>query len=397
VLGVLRLPKHHKQLKCNGIDIIHVMKYLFFILFIFIYSITIAQTGVTYLFAGTYTNQIPGKGIYVYKMNPKTGGLTAVSTGENITNPSYLTISPNGQYLYACTDTKMIVPGSISSFEIDSVTGNISFINKQSSTGANPVYLSVDKNNKFIVNGNYTEGNVSVFSINSNGSIKPSLQAIQFTGGSINKERQEKAHIHSVIFSPDCDYVYLPDLGSDKIRAFKFNPDNDAPLKAMDNLTVRTVPGSGPRHMVFHPNKKFAYCIEEMSGTVSVYKYNSGKLISLQRLVSTSKHADEYSSADIHISPDGLFLYASNRIENTIAIFSVHPDGMLKLIGHQSTSGKVPRNFTLDPSGNFLLVANQETNTIVVFKRNIKTGLLRKTGNQVSVPSPSCLQMRKYR
>lgn len=373
------------------------MKYSFFILLTFICFITSAQPGATYLFAGTYTNQIPGKGIYVYKMNPKTGKLTAVGTGENITNPSYLTISPNGQYLYACTDTKMIVPGSISSFEIDSVTGAVNFINKQSSAGANPVYLAVDKSNRFIITGNYTEGNVAVCAINSNGSIKPSLQAIQFTGGSINKERQEKAHIHSVIFSPDYDYVYLPDLGSDKIRAFKFNPDNTAPLKAMDNLTVHTVPGSGPRHMVFHPNKKFAYCIEEMSGTVSAYKYNSGKLISLQRLVSTSKQAAEYSSADIHISPDGLFLYASNRIENTISIFSIHTNGMLKLIGHQPTAGKVPRNFTLDPSGNFLLVANQESNTIVVFKRALKTGLLRKTGISVSIPSPSCLQMRKYK
>jgi 6-phosphogluconolactonase len=372
------------------------MKHLIFILFILAGFTGNAQNAATYLFVGTYTDQIPGKGIYVCKMNSKTGALSQVNTGEDITNPSFLTISPNGQYLYACTDTKMVVPGSISSFGIDSLTGRINFINKQSSGGANPVYLTVDKTNKFIIAGNYTEGNVAVFTTNMNGSLNPALQTIQFTGSGINKERQEKAHIHSTNFSPGYDYMYLPDLGSDKIRAFKFDPANSKPITAIDSLTVKTVPGSGPRHMAFHPNKKFAYCIEEMAGTVSVYSYSNGKLKPVQRVMANAKKAAGYSSADIHISPDGFFLYASNRVENTIAIFSVNKEGKLKLIGHQSTSGEAPRNFALDPSGNFLLVANQASNNIVVFKRNVKTGLLRKTGIQITVPSPSCLQLRKY-
>ncbi|MEP6746284.1 MAG: lactonase family protein [Bacteroidota bacterium] len=372
------------------------MKHFIFIIFILVGFTGNAQNAATYLFVGTYTDQIPAKGIYVYKMNPASGTLTEVGTGEDVTNPSFLTIAPNGQYLYACTDTRMVVPGSISSFEIDSSTGHINFINKQSSDGANPVYLTVDKSNKFVIAGNYTEGNVAVFNINSNGSIKPAVQTIQFTGNSINKERQEKAHIHSTVFSPNYEYVYLPDLGSDKIHVCKFNAGNSKLLTAMDNLTVKTVPGSGPRHMVFHPNKKFAYCIEEMGGTVSVYSYSNGKLAPVQRIMSNAKNATEYSSADIHISPDGLFLYTSNRIENTISVFSINKDGKLKIVGHQSTMGDVPRNFTIDPAGNFLLVANQASNNIVVFKRNSKTGLLRKTGIQIRVPSPSCLQMRKY-
>ncbi|MES1223771.1 MAG: lactonase family protein, partial [Bacteroidota bacterium] len=293
-------------------------------------------------------------------------------------------------------ETKTPVPGSISSFTIDSVNGKIAFINKQSSAGANPVYVVVDKSNKFVLTGNYTEGNAAVLSANNDGSLNPALQAIKFIDSSVNKARQEKSHIHSVFFSPAYDYVYLPDLGSDKIRVFKFGPNSGTPLQEMDNLTVRTVPGSGPRHMAFHPNKKFVYCIEEMSGMVVVYSYNNGKLNPVQRINSNSKTAAEYSSADIHISPDGLFLYASNRIENTISIFSIKTDGRLKLIGHQATLGDVPRNFTLDPTGNFLLVANQGTNNIVVFRRDKKTGMLKDTGIQVSVPSPSCLQMRKY-
>jgi 6-phosphogluconolactonase len=373
------------------------MKHFVCILLILIgFSKSNSQPGITYLFIGTYTGSKPDKGIYVYSMNSQSGELTKVSNAENITNPSFLTISPNGKYLYACTDTKTLVAGSISSFAIDSVTGKINFINKQSSAGANPVYVTVDKSNKFVVTGNYTEGNVAVFNTNSDGSLNPCLESIRFTDSSINKERQEKAHIHSTIFSPGYSYMYLPDLGSDKIRAFRFVPDSARPLIAADSLTVRTVPGSGPRHMVFHPGKKFAYCIEEMSGMVSAYVYNNGRLTPLQRITSNSKKANEYSSADIHISPDGLFLYASNRVENTLSIFSIGSDGKLKLIGYQSVFGDVPRNFTIDPTGHFLLVANQLTNNIVVFRRNLKTGLLKKTGTQITVPAPSCLQMRKY-
>ena len=367
-----------------------------FLLFLFFFNAGFSQNKTTYLLVGTYTDSKPGKGIYVYAMNAATGELTLKSTGENITNPSFLNISPNGKFLYACTETKTLVPGNVSAFAIDSVNGSISFINKQSSTGANPVYVMVDKSNQFLAVANYTAGSAVVLSINKNGSVNAAVQSIQFYDSSINKTRQEKSHIHSTIFSPDYDYLYLPDLGSDKIRAFKFDRANASPLIAADNLTVKAIPGSGPRHMVFHPNKKFGYCIEEMSGMVVVYSYNKGKLVPSQRINSNQKKVDEYSSADIHISPDGLFLYASNRVENTVSIFSIGSNGLLKLIGHEPTQGDVPRNFTIDPTGNFLLVANQGTNNIIVFRRNKKTGMLTNTGFQVSVPAPSCLQIRSY-
>lgn len=192
---------------------------------------------------------------------------------------------------------------------------------------------------------------------------------------------------------------FFPDLGADKIRVFRFNPQDEQPLKPMEQNDFTAVPGSGPRHFTFHPNRRFAYCIEELSGTVSVFHYAEGKLDSIQRIFSYSKWQEEYNSADIHVSPDGLFLYASNRWdhENTISIFSINQDnGTLTLIGHQFTYGDHPRNFTLDPTGHFLIVANQVTNNIVVFKRDLKTGLLSKTGKEIKVPGPSCLQMRKY-
>ncbi len=376
------------------------IKFLLFLFLAFSISPSHGQShSKTYLFVGTYTEETPDLGIYVYEFNTKYGQLKLTSNAENITNPSFITISPNGQFLYACTDTKLPNAGSITAFKIDSVNGKISFLNKQPSGGENPVYLTVYKNNKFIINGNYTEGNVSVFTANEDGSLNPCSQTIQFAGSSINKIRQDKAHIHSAVFSPKNDYLFLPDLGSDKIRVFEFDSTYSKPLIPADHFIVNCVLGSGPRHFTFHPNNKSAYCIEELSGMISVYSYDNGKLDSIQRIFSYSKTQDSYGSSDIHISPDGLFLYASNRWveENTISIFSIDQNnGLLNLIGHQQTYGDHPRNFTIDPTGNFLLVANQVTNNIVVFKRDLKTGLLTKTENEIKVPRPSCLQMRNY-
>lgn len=357
---------------------------------------TEAQNKITYVFVGTYTNEKPDKGIYVYSLDPQSGELEELGSAENLVNPSFLTISPNGRFLYACTDTRQAIPGSITSFAIDSIRGRLTFLNKQSAEGANPVYVTTDNGNNFIINGNYTEGNVSVATISAQGFVNPSVQTIQFRDSSINKSRQEKSHIHSTVFSHHCDYLFLPDLGADKIRVLTFNPDSSKPLSESAGLTVHTVPGSGPRHMVFHPNQQFAYCIEEMGGMVSAYAYNKGKLTRIQRIPSYSKTTEEHSSADIHISPDGLFLYASNRVENTISIFSIDPAGTLRPVGHQSTFGETPRNFAIDPSGNFLLVANQTSNNLIVFKRDLASGLLKRTGKEIKVPYPSCVKLRVY-
>jgi len=375
------------------------MKTLLIILLTTIGYCVSGQLSKTYLFLGTYTDGKPDKGIYIYEFNSKTGNLKEVFSGQNITNPSFLTLSPTGDYLYVCTDTKLPEEGSVSAFKFDSINGSLTFLNKQKSGGENPVYLTTSRNNEFVINGNYTEGTVSVFKTNPDGSLNTSSQIVPFQGSGPNARRQDKAHIHATVFSPDFEYIFFPDLGADQIRVFKFNVHEAQPLKCLENYGYTNVSGSGPRHFTFHPNNHFAYCIEELSGTITSFNYENGKLDSIQRIFSYSKLQEEYNSADIHISPDGLFLYASNRWdnENTISIFSINKDnGKLTLIGHQSTYGDHPRNFTLDPTGNFLIVANQITNNIVVFKRDIKTGLLTKTGKEIIVPRPSCLKMRKY-
>lgn len=374
------------------------MKSEFLLLLCFLSFSLLGQNTKTILFVGTYTDGKPEAGIYTYQFNPVSGDLTFLSKGENIINPSFLILSPSGEFLYSCTETKQVKPGYVSAFRVDSVTGKIAFINKQSSGGANPVFVAVSKDGSHLLNGNYSDASVSVYKTRSDGGLDSMSQYIAFTGKSISK-RQEKAHIHSCYFSPDESFVYLPDLGADTIRAFRYHPQNTQLLENVPEYSIPCEPGSGPRHMAFHPSGSYAYCIEELSGNVSVYSNKQGKLTRIQRIFAYSKTQEEYNSADIHISPDGLFLYASNRFdqENTIAIFAINLEtGLLTLKGHSPTLGDHPRNFTLDESGRFLLVANQLSNSIVVFKRNEKTGMLSPTENVILVPRPSCLVLKSY-
>jgi 6-phosphogluconolactonase (cycloisomerase 2 family) len=200
------------------------------------------------------------------------------------------------------------------------------------------------------------------------------------------------------VFSPKGDYVFIPDLGSDKIWCYRFDSLAGGPLKYAETPFITTTPGSGPRHLVFDAAGKYAYCTEELSGTVSAYKYNKGKLKRIQRV---NAHSDtvstQFSSSDIHLSPDGKFLYASNRgEENNIAIYSIRKNGKLKLVGYQPTLGKTPRIFAISANGKFVIAANQSTGNIVVFKRNATTGLLTYTGFEVKAEGATCVKIRQY-
>ena len=258
--------------------------------------------------------------------------------------------------------------------------------------------MSVHKSGKWVIAGNYSGGSLAAFPVNADGSMQPYSQLIQHTGTSINKQRQEAPHVHSTVFSPKGDYLFVPDLGLDKVMIYKFDASGQKPLQPASPAFEATDPGSGPRHFIFHPNKKWAYLIEEMAGTVVAYNYKKGKLNVIHQILT---HADtakgEFGSADIHLSPDGKFLYASNRgNENNLTIFSVNKStGKLALKGYQSTMGVQPRNFTIDPSGKYLLAANQKTGNIVIFKRDVTTGLLQYSGEQINIPEPVCLKMMK--
>jgi len=350
----------------------------------------------TYIFLGSYNRDLTAEAIQVYQLDTIKGKLTKITSAKNIINPSYLTVSPNGRYLYACTDTKTPNAGSVSSFEFNPENKTLTFLNKQSSGGENPVYVSVHKNGKWLVNANYTEGSVSVHPLLENGKIDSIAQNFQYTDGSINKERQTKSHVHSAVFSPQNDYLFLPDLGADKIRCYGFDETQKQPLTETKVPFTKTDLEAGPRHFTFHPNQKFGYCIEEMAGAISVYAYQSGTLKPIQHInTHPDKIKEGFESSDIHISPDGKFLYATNRgKENNIAIFSIDENGLLKNIGYQSTLGNHPRVFALDSSGKFLVATNVNSGNVVVFKRNSKTGLLKKVGKEVKMDNVSCVQIK---
>lgn len=338
-----------------------------------------------FLFIGTYTNT-SSEGIYVYKFNTATAETKFTSTVK-ASNPSFITVSANQKFVYAVNENN---PGTVSAFSFHKNSGTLALINTVETKGAHPCYISIDKKAKHIVVGNYSGGNLSVFDVGPNGSLGEAKQTIQHNGNSVNRQRQDKAHVHATVYSPDYKFLFVPDLGMDKLMIYKVDGKTGT-LTVADPDYEDMNPGSGPRHLVFHPIGNFLYLLEELTGRVSIYKYNDGKITLVQNI---STHPLAYTgakgSADIHVSPNGKFLYCSNRGEaNSIAIFSVNKEtGMLTTVGIQPALGLHPRNFTIDPSGNFLLVANRDSDEIVIFKINQITGLLTDTKQRIKLFYP---------
>lgn len=363
--------------------------------FLFCLSFVTAQD--YYLFVGTYTSG-KSKGIYVYKFNAANGEVQWVSNTDSCTNPSFLTVAANGKFVYAVNETGRELAGRVSAFSFDKTTGSLSLLNQQLTGGDDPCFITTDPSGKWAVAGNYSGGSLAAFPIDADGSLKPYAQLIRHKGSGPNQNRQTSAHVHATFFSPDYRYILAPDLGTDKVMTYQFTATAAKPLHPAPVPFSASAPGSGPRHLVFHPNKKFVYRIEELSGTVTVSAYKEGVMQPIQTIAThPADFRGQPGSADIHISPDGKFLYASNRgEENNIAIFAIDAtNGKLTSIGYQPAGGIQPRNFVIDPSGNFLLVANQKTSNIVVFRRDLVTGLLQPTLQQIEVPNPVCLQLLK--
>ena len=349
-----------------------------------------------YMFAGTYTSG-KSKGIYVYDFNAATGDLTWVSNTDSSSNPSFLTIAPDGKHIYAVNEVSRQQHGYVAAYDFDQSTGKLSFINKVSSGSENPCHISITQNGKWLAVANYSGGSLAVFPVNTDGSVQPFAQHIVHTGKGTNPQRQEKPHVHSAFFSPDNKFLLTPDLGLDQVSIYQFTEGSEKPLTPAAKPYAEAVMGTGPRHLEFSKDGKFVYLIEEMGGAVSVFTYHDGVMTPIQRVdTHPATFTGQPGSADIHLSPDGKFLYASNRgEENNLAIFSVdRSSGMLTTSGLQSTLGEGPRNFMIDPTGKYLLVANQKTSNVIVFKRNLNTGSLEKI-NEIEVPNPVCLKMLK--
>lgn len=368
------------------------MKKLFFVLFLFAFSFVHAQNPIQYLLVGTYTNSGKSEGIYVYRFNPNKNESTLMSVAKGVKNPSYLAISPDQKFVYAVNENEGETGGDVSAFAFDKAKGELKFLNKQLTHGDNPAFVTIDSTGKTVIVANYSGGNVAVFKTNTDGSLQPAAQVLRHEGYGMNVERQEMPHPHSVYFTPDQKFIFVPDLGNDRVYRYGFDANAAEPVKVLDPEYYTVPDGSGPRHMTFSPNGKFAYLLNELSGTIIVYAYNNGTLTEIQT-VGNPDPKGERGSADIHISNDGRFLYTSNRgTSNNIGMYKVASDGKLAENGVQPV-GQHPRNFMIDPSGRFLLVANRDSNNIQIFIINRNFGILQDTNVKIDVPQPVCLKM----
>ncbi|MEP6512297.1 MAG: lactonase family protein [Parafilimonas sp.] len=372
------------------------MKKIFLAFLIVLFSVSLyAQNPVYYLLVGTYTTGGKSDGIYVYRFNPNKGEATFVSKTSGVQNPSYLAISKDEKFVYAVNENGGGVPGEISAFALDKKKGELTFLNKQPTDGYAPVYVSIDAGGKNIITANYAGGNISVFKTNADGSLQPHGQLVSHEGYGVNVERQEMPHPHCVVFSPDEKYVFSADLGNDRLYQYNFNAtDASKVLTATDPPYYTIDDGFGPRHFIFSPDGKSAYLLNELSGQVIVFSYVNGKLNPIQTIASTTAGGkNDRGSADIEITPNGKFLYTSNRgAANDISLYKVQTDGSLLENGHQPVAPK-PRNFMVDPTGRFLLVASEDGNVIQIFVINKNYGLLQDTGVKIDVEKPVCLKM----
>ena len=342
------------------------------------------------MYVGTYTRG-PSKGIYAYKFQSSTGKLTPIGLAGQTSNPSFLAVDPSQRFLYAVNENNS---GMVSAFAIDPVTANLKPLNSVSSKGSGPCYLSVDKTGKWLFVANYNNGSVAAYPIKADGSLGEASATFQHAGKSVDAQRQSGPHAHIAAISPDNRFVWVCDLGLDEVLSYRIDPAKGG-MTPNDPPFAKVQAGFGPRHVVFRADSKFAYVMSEMGSAVTVFSYDAAKGTMQQvQIVSTEPegYTGAKSGAEIAIHPSSKFLYASNRGDNTIAIFKVDAaKGTLTAAGYVPTGGKTPRNFVIDPTGNYLLVANQDSNNIVVFKIDQQTGGLKPTGDTYAVGFPVSL------
>lgn len=355
-------------------------------------------TSEMYMLVGSYATP-EEEGVKVYRFNEETGDASYVSGLKGVSNPSYITPSADGRKVYAVGEDEGST-ATANTLSFNKKDGQLSLLGSQPAQGGAPCYITLSPSGKFVVTANYMGGNITVFALNKEGLLKPEPRLISFAGVGADKERQLQPHLHCVAFTPDHKYMLANDLGTDKIYMFPLNKEiaGEAAHTLLDEGKMSEValePGSGPRHVCFHPNRKFAYLINELSGKVAAFSYHDGRLDLLQYIEADSVGAR--GSADIHVSPDGRYVYASNRLKaDGIAIFSVDAEtGLLTKVGYQPT-GIHPRNFAITPNGSYLLVACRDDNMIQVFKVDKATGLLSDTGKTIKASKPVCLKFVAY-
>ena len=332
------------------------------------------------MLVGTYTDG-NSKGIYTFRFNQATGMATALGSIE-VLNPSYLVPSEDGKFVYAVSEMNDTT-AALNAFSFDKKTGQLRLLNRQPTMGAN---------GKEVLTANYSGGSMSVFPLKKDGSLEPADTLFEGSTGGPDADRQATPHVHCAVFSPDGKYIFATDFSADRILRFVMHPKSIIPHPSTEAIEVDS--NSGPRHLTFSPNGKYAYLISELSGNITAFSYLDGKLEKIQTIAADTLRAR--GSADIHLSPDGKYLYASNRLKGDgIAIFEVNPEtGMLAKAGYQLT-GIHPRNFIITPNGKYLLAACRDSHVIQVFQRDPITGLLFDIHQDIKVDKPVCIQFVK--
>lgn len=344
------------------------------------------------IYAGTFSDQ----GLIVLEFDRENRSFVEIQRISDIESPSFQSLHPNREYLYSVSSQGVTDDdeyGSVSAYRLDPETGKLTFLNIRSAEGRGPCHISVDPEGRFAYVSNYGSGNISVYPILEDGSLGEVLDVVQHEGNSVHS-RQEGPHMHSIIPSEDGEFIYASDLGIDMVKIYRVNRETGE-LTPAENPHVENVPGSGPRHFTIHPGGGYAYSVEELSSTVAAFSVDqsTGALEQFQRIeMLPADFNGTNTAADIHISPDGRFLYATNRGHDSIAIFSIEESsGRLSFVDREPTRGGHPRNFAIDKLGEFVFIANRDNDNIVLFERDITSGLLTYTGVEAEVPRAVCV------
>jgi 6-phosphogluconolactonase len=351
----------------------------------------------TYTSAGSPAKPTGSKGIYVYRFDAGTGEVEGLGLAAASEQPSFLASDPAGKFIFAVNETDSYqgqASGGVSSFSIDRETGMLTPINEIASRGSAPAHISVDHTGKYALVSNYNGGNLAVFAISPDGHLGAATAFVQHHGSSVNKDRQAGPHVHQTILSPDNRFAISADLGLDELYIYPF--DASGGLLGPEPRVLNLPSGSGPRHVAFAPSGNFAYLVSEMASTVSVMPYDpkSGAM-AVREIVRLAPQDDEPAqkwAGEVAVAPSGKYVYASNRGDDFIAVFSIEPEtGMIDRSETIHLEGKTPRNFAIDPSGAWLWDANQDSNNIILFRLDQQRGNLQPSGLAIKVGAPTCV------
>lgn len=331
-------------------------------------------------------------GIFRYRLDEETGKLAEAGLYP-AQAAAFAAIHPDGAHLYTAN---RVSGGAVTAYEFNPDTGDIAQVGRTHSGATDPCYVSVDAAGRYVFVSNYADGTVAAIPLETDGGFGSGATVVDHEGSSIHPERQQEPHPHSIVPGPKNRYIYVPDLGSDRIVIYEFDPDG-AVLRPTEQRYVPLHEGAGPRHFVFHPDSEVCYVINELDSTITAFRYepDTGDLSEMETVSTLSEEYDgENICADIHVHPSGEWLYGSNRGHDSIVIFSIDDSGRLRFIGHESTRGHWPRNFALDPSGNHLHVENRRSDSIVSFRVDDASGRLTPIGQELSLPEPICMVFR---